>query len=245
MRNGPQTDPTGCLQIKFPAHRRVRATGIFDKHFSCVETCPVVGTVYLYKYWPHFFPTHSRQMRHKCRESAVFSPDLKSGLVALPRLICTGPLTGKNPLSPFVCCRSQWRRSVAAHLLRLWVRIPPGAWMFVCCECCVLSGRGLCDELMTRPEEFYQLWCVIVCDLETSWMRRPWPTGGCRAKNKQTKTFCLLAYHMQLSWLIRLRLRCRREVAVLGGPWYSEELLAHLSDAIRVNPAIENLLLIL
>jgi len=31
-----------------------------------------------------------------------------------------------------------------------------------------LSGRGLCDELITRPEESYQLWCVIVCDLETS-----------------------------------------------------------------------------
>jgi hypothetical protein len=35
--------------------------------------------------------------------------------------------------------------------------------MFVCC---VLSGRGLCDELITRPEESYRLWCVIVCDLE-------------------------------------------------------------------------------
>ena len=42
-----------------------------------------------------------------------------------------------------------------------------GAWMFVCCECCVLSGRGLCDELITRPEESYWLWCVVVCDLET------------------------------------------------------------------------------
>jgi len=58
------------------------------------------------------------------------------------------------------------RRSVAAHLLRSWVRIPPGAWIFVCCECCVLSGRGLCDELITRPEESYRLWCVVVCDLE-------------------------------------------------------------------------------
>jgi len=38
--------------------------------------------------------------------------------------------------------------------------------MFICCECCVLSGRGLCDELITRPEESYQLWRVIVCDLE-------------------------------------------------------------------------------
>jgi len=23
--------------------------------------------------------------------------------------------------------------------------------MFVCCECCVLPGRGLCDGLITRP----------------------------------------------------------------------------------------------
>jgi hypothetical protein len=58
------------------------------------------------------------------------------------------------------------RRSAAARLLRSWVWIPPGAWMFVCCKCCVLSGRGLCDELITRPEESYRLWCVIVCDLE-------------------------------------------------------------------------------
>jgi hypothetical protein len=34
----------------------------------------------------------------------------------------------------------------------------------------VLSGRGLCDELLTRPEESYQLCCVVVCDLETSRM---------------------------------------------------------------------------
>jgi hypothetical protein len=88
--------------------------------------------------------------------------------------------------------RSQWprglrRRSTAARLLRLWVWIPPGAWTFVCCECCVLSVRGLWDELITRPEESYRLWCVVVCDLETSWMRRPWPwrTGGCCAKQKQ------------------------------------------------------------
>jgi len=30
----------------------------------------------------------------------------------------------------------------------------------------VLSGRGFCDELITRPEESYRLWCVVVCDLE-------------------------------------------------------------------------------
>jgi len=36
-----------------------------------------------------------------------------------------------------------------------------------------LSGRGLCDDLITRPEESYRLWCVVVCDLETSRKRRP------------------------------------------------------------------------
>jgi len=31
-----------------------------------------------------------------------------------------------------------------------------------------LSDRGLCDELITRPEESYRLCCVVVCDLGTS-----------------------------------------------------------------------------
>jgi hypothetical protein len=61
--------------------------------------------------------------------------------------------------------RSQWPRSLrcgsaAVRLLELWVRIPPGAWMSVSCECCVLSGRGLCDGLVTRQEESYQVCCV-------------------------------------------------------------------------------------
>ena len=69
------------------------------------------------------------------------------------------------------CSRSQWprglrRTSAAVRLLRSWVWIPPGAWMSVCCECLVLSGRGLCDELITCPEESYRLWCVVMCGLE-------------------------------------------------------------------------------
>ena len=52
--------------------------------------------------------------------------------------------------------------------------------MFVCCECCVLSGRGLCDGLITRPEEFYRMWRVVVCDQETSRMRRLKPATGLR-----------------------------------------------------------------
>jgi hypothetical protein len=53
------------------------------------------------------------------------------------------------------------RRSTAARLLRIWVRIHPGAWMFVCSVFCVLYGRGLCDELITCPEESYRLWRVV------------------------------------------------------------------------------------
>jgi hypothetical protein len=68
---------------------------------------------------------------------------------------------------------SAGERLAAASLLRSWVRIPRGAWIFVCCECRVMSGRSLCDDLITRPEESYRLCCVVVFDLETSWMRRP------------------------------------------------------------------------
>ena len=102
----------------------------------------------------------------------------------------------------YIMCQSQWPRrlslrSAAARLLRLWIRIPPGAWMFVCCECFVSSGRGLCDDLISRPEESYRPWLVVVCGLETSWMRRPWPTCGAVASktNKQTNK---LYYVVQL-----------------------------------------------
>ena len=54
--------------------------------------------------------------------------------------------------------------SVATRLLGLRVRIPPGAWMSVSCECCVLSGTGLCNGPIPCPDESYQMWSVIECD---------------------------------------------------------------------------------
>jgi hypothetical protein len=56
--------------------------------------------------------------------------------------------------------RSQWprglkRRSAATRLLGLRVRIPLMEWTFVCCERCVLLGKGFCDELITHIEESY------------------------------------------------------------------------------------------
>jgi hypothetical protein len=64
-------------------------------------------------------------------------------------------------------------RPQAADLLKSWVRIPRGAWIFVCCECRVLSGRALCDKLITCPEESYRL-CCVVCDLGTSGIGAPY-----------------------------------------------------------------------
>ena len=63
-------------------------------------------------------------------------------------------------------CRSQRPRGLrcgpaAALLLGLWVRIQPKG-VGVSCGCCVLSGRGLCVGLITRPEESYRAWCVWV-----------------------------------------------------------------------------------
>ena len=46
----------------------------------------------------------------------------------------------------------------------------------------MLSGRGLCDELITRPEESYCLWRVVVCDLETSKEETESPLRGCEYK---------------------------------------------------------------
>ena len=44
-------------------------------------------------------------------------------------------------------------------------------------------GRTPLDELITRPEESYRLWCcVVVCDLETSRMGAPYIYDICSLK---------------------------------------------------------------
>jgi hypothetical protein len=83
-------------------------------------------------------------------------------------LVDTDISEGKNKRPHISVGRSQWprglrRRSEADRLLGSWVPIPPVAWMFGSCECCVLSGRDLCDVPIPRPEESYRLWCVCVC----------------------------------------------------------------------------------
>ena len=52
----------------------------------------------------------------------------------------------------------------------------------------MLSGRGLCDELITRPEESYRLCCAVVCDLETLRIGAPYiyiyDISSLRVKNR-------------------------------------------------------------
>jgi hypothetical protein len=55
----------------------------------------------------------------------------------------------------------------------------------------VLLGRGLCDELITRPEESYRLCCVVVCDLETSTVGAPYIYDISHVRVKITNVFDL------------------------------------------------------
>jgi len=51
----------------------------------------------------------------------------------------------------------------------------------------VLSGRGLCDELITRPEKSYRLWCVVVCDLENLKNEEAMTRVGSQRQGKKKK----------------------------------------------------------
>jgi hypothetical protein len=84
---------------------------------------------------------------------------------------------------PVVACET-----AAARLLRLCVRIPPGAWMSVPCECCVLSGRGLCVGLDHSSRGVLQsAVCLNECDRGASIKKRPWTTRGCCTMWKERK----------------------------------------------------------
>jgi hypothetical protein len=55
------------------------------------------------------------------------------------------------------CPRRLSRGRTAAIFLGLRVRIPPTTEKYACCECCLMSGRGICVGPITRPEEYYRV----------------------------------------------------------------------------------------
>jgi hypothetical protein len=83
--------------------------------------------------------------------------------------------------------QSQWlhglrRGSAAAHLLGSRVWIPPGLWVSLSCECCVLSGKSLCVRLITCPQDTYWVVCQTEYDYEGG---GPGLLGGCHILEKK------------------------------------------------------------
>ena len=66
---------------------------------------------------------------------------------------CSVPVTVAARSKVWVCCRS---------LVGIAGSIPAGTWISVFSECCLLSGRGFSDWLITRPEDSYRVRCVWV-----------------------------------------------------------------------------------
>ena len=59
------------------------------------------------------------------------------------------------------------------------------AWISLFCECCVLSGRGLFEELITHPEESYRVCCVRVWSWVPDNEEALAHWGGCRTLKKK------------------------------------------------------------
>jgi len=98
--------------------------------------------------------------------------------------------------------------------------------MSVCCECCVLSGRGLCDELITRSKESYRLWCVVACDLETSRMRRPWlALGGSTTRDGDRLVYIGVYLKSVLIYINNYPTRCNTKQSI----YYSVSFTLHVS----------------
>jgi hypothetical protein len=82
--------------------------------------------------------------------------------------------------------------------------------MFVCCECCVLSCRGLCDKLITRPEESYRLVRCCVWSRHLKNEEAITRVGSqCHKKKKELVVcVCMFYYTILLHWSYTVSLSC-------------------------------------
>jgi len=75
-----------------------------------------------------------------------------------------------------------------------------GARMSLSAVSVVCVVRGLCDGLITHPEESYRVYCV--CDRGTSILRR-------HSTSCTTKKMCVCIYVRKFVWIIFLPMKCR------------------------------------
>jgi hypothetical protein len=66
-----------------------------------------------------------------------------------------------------VSCNKNGNTLLVLHTLYCCAQLTVSGYILykcadVCCEYCVLWGRGLCDELITRTEKSNRLWCVVI-----------------------------------------------------------------------------------
>jgi len=114
--------------------------------------------------------------------------------------------------------------------------------MFLWCECCVLSGSGLCDEQITRPEESYRLW-GIVCDLETWLMTKKWPELGRSTKKKGSVKTVACTWHRaptgiryRWNWQETRNISCFKHEESWA---YSIQIPPKIIHVLRINPFAE------
>ena len=106
----------------------------------------------------------------------------------------------EKPIRRSLWLRGLMCRSAAVRCLGLRVQIPPGGggggWMSVLWMLCVLSGRGLYDGPIRRPE------CgVSMYDLRTWTRKRPRLEKGCCAQEKERRKNKKPGTSIPIRWL--------------------------------------------
>jgi len=132
-----------------------------------VDSADVSGGNYLFPYSEkrgiYRFLPHGSLFRHaglvpaqegSCLYDSVLGRDTLLTFLWTPTFLLKTLPQFSGPVIPVAA-----PRSVAARLLELTVRIPPVVLMSVVSVLCC-AGRGLCDELITRPEESHRVRCV-------------------------------------------------------------------------------------
>jgi hypothetical protein len=101
----------------------------------------------------------------------------------------------------YICTGDDFLSSVYVVSFSLIFEVNSLSWLNL-----VKERSFLCGDLITRPEESYRLWCLVVCDLETSWMRTPWPTGRLlrQTKERMEKSLCFCAVETEFLSIIQM-----------------------------------------